>query len=50
MNCGNCKFGVPTKPNTVECHRYPPRGADIHFKGKWVLMDTDEWCGEYKTR
>lgn len=53
MICKNCKFfeqSYDKKRKSYtwgKCHRYPP--SHVHFfPNRFVIVDSDDWCGEFK--
>jgi len=49
MNCSTCKYSYLNAYSRIECRRYPPK-YENEYLSKYPVVQSDEYCGEYKER
>ena len=50
--CGTCSYGKQQSPVALTCRKYAPRPS-IGQKtpiAAWPIVETHDWCGEFKLR
>ena len=46
--CGKCSYWQRLGEHTGECRINPPISTPSESSGRWLIINDDEWCGQFK--
>lgn len=48
--CSNCSLSEKISGNVLICKRYPPSAGWVLDRSRWVRVEPNDWCGEFKAK